>query len=355
MATQLRGTGRWIVVALAIMSIVVAGCNSSTNTAAPNSSTKVGGGSSNELYYWISAYTTLPIIQRADIPALYLAAGELGVQVKIAGPTDGNVTSEISTTEQVCALHPAGVLLHGFNGSQAPSIAGCISAGVPVITVDGDVPGSNRLSYIGTAWSDVGTALALDLKAALGSTCGPVATLSVVGKTNNDEATAAFAAALKGSCLNVVANENDKGVAATAASLTSQILAAHPDLVGIAGVDASSGQGIVQGLREGGQLGKVKVVTIQGADELFSLLKTGEVSTVLVQQRAMFTYWGLQMLYWYNHTAVTVSGFPRTVVAPVPPRVITGLLTVTKDNVDSMLASASASSTLPSTLPSSTK
>ena len=44
----------------------------------------------------------------------------------------------------------------GWDPSLGVAIDKAIAAGIPVITVDADVPNSNRLAFVGTDWYDLG-------------------------------------------------------------------------------------------------------------------------------------------------------------------------------------------------------
>jgi len=320
--------------------VAVAGCSTTASTA-PKSS----GGTAvdpNETYYWISQGSTIPIFVNRDIPAAKAAAAELGVKLEVAGPTDINLSAFQSTIDQVCGQKPAGVMIVGWDAALAEPINKCVAAGVPTVTVDADIPASNRMAFVGTSWYGLGTALGKAMVKALPDG-GDVATLSILSAPNMIEAVQGFKAALEGSKINVVADEDDTGEAAPAATKMAALLAAYPSLDGVAGFDSGSGPGILQALREAGKAaGAIKVVSNEGATpDFFKNLQTGEVQAITVQKRELFTYYGLHILFDFNHSPAKVYGMDARTAFPIPANIDTGLAVFTKDSADAIVGATS--------------
>lgn len=108
-------------------------------------------------YVWLSANAHLPLFVAHDHPALKLVGEELGVTVTIAGPDTVDIPGLISAIEQTAARRPAGMMVTGWDESALiPAINKAVEDGIPVICVDGDVPRSKRLAFVGTDWYDLG-------------------------------------------------------------------------------------------------------------------------------------------------------------------------------------------------------
>jgi ABC-type sugar transport system substrate-binding protein len=70
----------------------------------------------------------------------------------------------------------------------------------------------------------------------------------------------------------------------------------------------------------------------------FKTAKEGWSDGIVVQNRELFIYYAVKMLYDYNHNGLKTSGLTgKEGGIPVPPTVDTGVLVVTKDNVDKVL------------------
>jgi ABC-type sugar transport system substrate-binding protein len=183
-------------------------------------------------------------------------ANELGVRVVVAGPTDFDLPGFIAAVDQVCAQKPdGGSVVGGWDPSLTEPVKRCIEAGVPTVVDDGDLPNSGRLACIGTNWTQVGVAQAKKMMEVLPDG-GQLAMMSIINAGNMREAAAGFQAYFEangGGKYEIVANKDDGGDAQKAAQVTAALLAAYPDLKGIAGFDSESGAGIVTALREAGK------------------------------------------------------------------------------------------------------
>jgi len=335
-STWLRGG-----LALASATSVLLATTACTQESDPNKASSTQGGPSagnfsNETYYWISQNSTLPLFVANDYPGWKSAAQELGVKAQMVGPTTIDLAAFIATIDQVCAQHPAGVSVVGWDPSLSASVDKCIAAGVPTVTDDADLPNSKRLAFIGTDWHEIGVAQAKAMIAA--AKPGKVATLSIIAADNMNSARQGFVDTLKGTGFTIVANEDDGGSAETAASKTASLLAAYPDLVGIAGFDSESGAGIVRALTEGGKVGKIAVTAMEQTPEFFQTIKDGSVDAIIIQKRALFTYYALKTLYDYNHNGQKILGLDVKTASPVPFNIDTGLLVATSKNIDEVLA-----------------
>jgi len=328
----------YLALAVAAMFAVSACGSTQPSTAAPAAS---GGDTSNEEYVWISQNSTLPLFVARDHPTLLQAGKDLGVKVRIAGPTTIDLAAFISTIEQECAAKPAGVIVVGWDPSLGAAVDKCIAAKVPTVTDDADLPSSQRLSFIGTDWYQIGVQQALVQIAehkARGLATGKVATLSIIAADNMVAARQGFADVLKGTGIDIVTEEDDGGASDQAASKTAALLAANPDLTGIAGFDSESGAGIVRALDEAGKPGKFVVTAMEQSPEFFKTVKDGKVSGIVIQKRELFTYYAVKMLYDFNHNNFTIAGLDKWQTSTIPRYLDTGLVMVTKENVDTVLA-----------------
>jgi ribose transport system substrate-binding protein len=238
-----------------------------------------GPADAKETYYWISNKANLPLFVQYDYVGMKRIAEELGVKVIVAGPTDFDVPGFISAVDQVCAQKPSGVsVVGGWDPSLTESVKKCMEQGVPTVVDDGDLPDSGRLSYIGTNWTQVGVAQAKKLMEMLPNG-GKIASMSIINAGNMREAVAGFKAYVEangGGKYTIVANEDDGGDAQKAAQVTAAILAANPDIAGLAGFDSESGAGIVTALREAGKNpGDIKVTAMEQTPDFFKSAKEG--------------------------------------------------------------------------------
>ena len=121
--------------------------------------------------------------------------------------------------------------------------------------------------------------------------------------------------------------------------MTAAILAANPDIAGLAGFDSESGAGIVTALREAGKNpGDIKVTAMEQTPDFFKTAKEGWVDGIVVQNRELFIYYAVKLLHDYNTNTLKSAGLTAAEGGrPIPEIVDTGVLLVTKDNVDKVL------------------
>lgn len=304
-----------------------------------------GPAEATEIYYWVSNKSNLPLFVQYDYVGMEKVANELGIKVRVAGPTDFDLPGYIAAVEQVCAQKPAGVaVMGGWDPSVSESVNKCMEQGVPTVVQDGDLPLANRLAYIGTNWTTVGRAKAKAMIEALPDG-GKLATMSIINSDSMRLAVSAFTEYVEengGGKYEFVANEDDNGDAAKAAEATASVLAAHPDIAGIAGFDSESGAGIVLALREAGkQPGEIKVTATEQSSDFFKTLKEGWVLAIVAQNRELFTYYSFKLLYDYNHNGLETVGLDAAAGGvTIPPVTDTGVLVVTAANVDGVLKAA---------------
>ena len=295
-----------------------------------------------EVYYWVSNKANLPLFVQYDYVGMKRIAEELGVQVRVAGPTDFDIPGFIAAVEQVCAQHPAGVsVVGGWDPSLTEAVNKCVDMGVPTVVDDGDLPNSKRISYIGTNWTGIGEAQAKAMMAKLPKG-GKVAVTSIINAGNMREGVKGFTdyiAKNGGGKFTIVASEDDNGDAAKAAEVTASLLAAHPDIAGIAGMDSESGAGIIRALQEAGKKpGQVVVTAMEQTPDFFKNAKEGWAEGIIVQNRELFIYYAVRTLHDFNHNGLRTSGLDaRAGGVPVPPTVDTGVLVVNRSNVDRVL------------------
>jgi ABC-type sugar transport system substrate-binding protein len=294
----------------------------------------------DEEYVWVSANAHLPLFVAHDHPALFQVGKDLGVRVTIAGPDTVDIPGLVAAVEQTAARRPSGMMVVGWDPSAlVPAINGAVEAGVPVVCVDADVPGSKRLAFVGTDWYELGTRQGEAMVRALRGRRGKVAMLGLIEQSIDQQAFAGFRAVAERAGLTVLEPQQDKGNQAEAARVAGALLQAHADLVGMAGFDSESGPGMGQAIREAGKAGRLVATCVEAEEQHLRLLRDGVLTACVGQKRQLFTYYGVRALYDFNHATVQRTADDRRAgITPIPVNYNTGTFTVTRDNVDLFLA-----------------
>jgi ribose transport system substrate-binding protein len=289
----------------------------------------------NETYVEVLALINLPYFIDHRL-GLEFAGEELGVQTKFVGPVDYDMTAMINTFEQVIAEKPAGILVVGFDPALKPSIDKAIDAGIPVVTLDAEVYGSKRYTFLGTGNYNAGRSGAKILAEAIGDQ-GKVALLTKVGQSNLEERIQGykdeFAENFPG--IEVVQIVDTQSDSAKAADGLKAVLQRIPDLAGVGCVEAAGGVGAATAVKELDLVGKVQIVSMDRDDGTLKFIEDGVIYASVAQKTALMSYLGTKLLYYYNHAPVPVV--PDNVAAgiiPLPESVDTGTIIITKDNAN---------------------
>jgi ABC-type sugar transport system substrate-binding protein len=216
-----------------------------------------------------------------------------------------------------------------------------MDAGIPVVTVDSDVPTSKRLCFVGQDWYYVGVEMIKSIAPLIGDKKGKIAGIAIPGHPNSER----WMVGVKDTVKQLIPNcEVIDSIYASqsnpqkVAELTSNLIATVPDLVAVLGGDSSGGPGIAQALKETGKVGQVFSACADTEMEHLQCVKEGTMACAVGQLRKLYTYYGVKMLYDYNHSKVDCTGVDKELgFSNIPIRVVTGVYVANKDNVDKLI------------------
>lgn len=291
-----------------------------------------------EEYVMVTTAINMPMYVNHDQAAFLKWGEKMGVKVSILGPAEWDVPAQIETIEQVIASRPAGLLINGTDPGIAQAINKAVAAGIPTVVYDSDIPGSQHHAFLGTDWYQIGKMQGEEMVKLIGGK-GKIAYMGILGLTNME---AGFQGLLdvvkKYPEIVVVGKYDDKANVETAAKITSDLLAAHPDLAGICGFDSNSGPGMALAVKEAGKKGKVKITTVDWEPEHLQLVQDGVIHMLAGQKRELFTWYGAQFLYDMVHSTNRLSSNDASIgITNVPSTINTGLIRITKENVGQFL------------------
>ncbi|MFC5409582.1 substrate-binding domain-containing protein [Larkinella bovis] len=310
------------------------GATHSTTLRTVASSTETGA---TEEYVMVTTAVTMPMYVNHDQATFRRWGEQRGVKVSVLGPADWDVPAQINTIEEVIGTHPTGLLINGTDPALAPVINKAVAAGIPTVVYDSDIPNSNRHAFLGTDWYEIGQMQGREMVRLLNGK-GKIAYMGLLGLTNMEAGFRGLLDAIKNyPGLEVVGKFDDKSNVEEAARITSDLLAAHPDLAGLCGFDSNSGPGMALAVREAGRAGKVKITTVDWEPEHLRLVQEGVIHMLAGQKRALFTWYGAQFLYDMVHQTNPLGHTSRPDITTIPATVNTGLLRITKENVAGFL------------------
>lgn len=309
-------------------------------TAAPAADGK------KEVYVWACQFNSLPLFVNNDYIGMDLIAAELNVEVKKIGPQEIDLPAFIAAIEQEIPKKPDGMMVVGWDASLATAIDKAMDAGIPVVTVDADVPKSKRLCFVGTDWYMLGVNQAKAVAPYIKDMTGKAVLMGIPGADNNMAALSGYTTTLKELAPNITveqqvyaSNSNAQKVAETVGNL----IKSDETIIAVGGFDSATGPGIAQAIKEANKVGKVFGTCVDAAPEHLQGVKDKALVAAVGQKRHFFTYYGVKMLYDYNHNKIAFTKDDKAAgISPIPSMISTGFIVATPDNVELLLEAAGA-------------
>ncbi|MEJ7617488.1 MAG: sugar-binding protein [Pyrinomonadaceae bacterium] len=164
-----------------------------------------------------------------------------------------------------------------------------------VITQDSDAPDTNRVLYIGADNMAAGRQAGELVKKALPKG-GKI--MVFVGKRelqNSRDRIDGLKESLQGSGVEMVDILTDDNDPSRARGNAEETLTKHPDVVGMVGLWSYNGPAILQALKNGDKIGKVKIVCFDDEKETIEGIKTGAIFATVAQQPFEYGYQVMQV------------------------------------------------------------
>jgi ribose transport system substrate-binding protein len=322
-------------VVLAIVMIVTSIAKRSKQQKLTGGANRQIAGVSDDLYVEVSALGNLDYFYDHKL-GMKLAGDVLGVKTEYVGPAEYDMTAMITAFEQTLAKkNLKGVVVVGFEPALVPIINKAVDSGIPVVTVDADLPQSKRVAFVGTGNYQAGFEGGKKLASLIAYT-GEVALMTKVGQSNLEERIRGYRAALgRYDQIEIVQIVDTQSDAIVAAQVATAVLRKHPDLAGLGCVEAAGGVGAATAVREANLIGKVKIVAMDRGNDVLGLIREGTISATVAQQTALMPFYAVQILHQLNSQDISItSDNARAGVPGVPSYVDTGVVIVDKSNYE---------------------
>jgi ABC-type sugar transport system substrate-binding protein len=292
----------------------------------------------NEEYVMVTTAVTMPMYMNRDQRAFKRWGEKMGVEVSILGPADWDVQAQINIIEEVIGTRPTGLLINGTDPAIAHVINKAVAAGIPTVVYDSNIPNANHHAFLGTDWYEIGKMQGEEMVKLINGK-GKIGYMGILGMSNMEAGFTGLLDVVKNyPDIEVVGKYDSKASVEEAARISADLIAAHPDIAGICGFDGPSGPGISLAVKEAGKAGKIKVTTVDGEPEHLQLVKDGTIQLLAAQKRELFTWYGAQFLYDMVHRTNRLSqNDAKANITSVPYHVNTGLIRITKENVDQFI------------------
>ena len=287
----------------------------------------------DELYVEVSALGGLDYFYDHKL-GMQQAGEALGVRTEYVGPAEYDMPAMITAFEQTLAKKGLkGVVVVGFEPVLEPIINKAVGMGIPVVTVDADLPNSRRVAFVGTGNYQAGYGGGRKLAELIGGK-GKVALMTKVGQSNLDERIRGYKDALaRFPGIQIVQIVDTQADAVIAAQVAGAVLSKTPDLAAIGCVEAVGGNGAAVAVQEAKLAGKVKIVAMDRGNEVLDLIGKGVISASVVQQTALMPFYATQILFNLQHHKIPItSDNDKAGISGAPAVVDTGVVIVDEKN-----------------------
>jgi ribose transport system substrate-binding protein len=290
------------IVLLVAISMLLAAC--AQQPAAPAEVAQPA--TSDEEYIYVSSMGNLEFFN-AHKYGWKWAGERLGVKASYVGPAEYDMNAMVAAFDQAIAKKPKGICVFAVEPVLTPSINKATEAGIPVVTILGDLPESKRIAFVGSRQYDLGYTGGVKIAEALGGK-GKIAILSIPGVQMFDDREAGFRAAFEAfPDIEVVQVGDTKADTVTAISVAKDILQRYPDLAAFVGTDSTGGIGAATAVEEAGKAGQVKTVAMDRNSDVLEKIQKGTLTGTVAQDDAAMAFWCLQTLYNYVHNQAPLT------------------------------------------------
>lgn len=256
------------------------------------------------------------------------AAEKYGVKTEYRASKAFEVPQQVEVIENLITRRVDGIAISALDDQPlVPVIDEAMKAGIKVITFDAPAPSSKALTYIGTMNEAAGAAGAKELVKHLG-TSGEIAVLQGgLAAPNLNDRFKGFEKYLKEHApgVKIVAREDEQGKIDITVNKTEALLEAHPNLKAIFSVSAEGVPGAASVLKERGKSGKILLAGFDDLPDTLAAIRNGTVKFCIAQRTYKMGWLSVEKLL------DTIAG------KSLPKQIDTGVLIVTKDNVDNYM------------------
>ncbi|MGV0912193.1 substrate-binding domain-containing protein [Martelella sp. FOR1707] len=267
--------------------------------------------------------------QNVNKGATAAVEGQSDITMTFDGPAaESDIAAEVNMVDNAVNKGVAGIVLAPSDpDALVPAVKRANESGIPVAIIDSALSDAGKGTYQTFLSTDNCAAgeLAADKMIELTGGEGKVAVMSYVAGVGSEIGrVGCFVDKIKAdSKIEIVGPYYSQSQMATALNQTTDVLAANPDLKGIFGANEPTAVGMGRAIKQAGKAGQVAAIGFDGNKDLQDFVKDGTLNAILVQGSFQMGEKGVQAIM------ELMDG------KSVEPQIDTGVVLVTKDNIDS--------------------
>jgi ribose transport system substrate-binding protein len=256
------------------------------------------------------------------------AAKELNVEVIWQGPQkEDDRQMQIQVVQNFIGREVDGIVLSPLDDrSLVQPVSAAVKKGIPVVIVDSDLNSKDFSSFVATDNYDGGRLCAEQLNVLLNGKGKVLVLRYQEGSASTGKREAGFLETIQKIApgIEVISSNQYAGATIEKAFQASQnLLNRFGELNGIFCPNESTTQGMLRALQTSGKAGKVKFVGFDANETLIAAIKANQIHGLALQNPYKMGYEGVKTL-----VAVIKK-------QPFEPKINTGVVMVTKDNMES--------------------
>jgi ribose transport system substrate-binding protein len=259
-----------------------------------------------------------------------------GVQTGLAGPDTYDPQAEVHEFQVVMSLKPAGIIVSAADpAAMKGPIDDAIAKGIPVMTVDSDVPESKRLTFIGTNNYQAGVMAAHVLVDKLKGK-GDVVVYTIPQQENAEERLRGYKSVLEGHPqIKIVRTVDVKDNPVVAFDTTVEIVKSKAIPDGFVCLVAVACPEVADVLDRNNVANKV-IVAMDTPTTTLDWIKKGRIAATVSQKPNTMGQFGLMLLDAIHHYKLPnlAMNWAQDTHSPFPAFVDTGETLIDQSNVD---------------------
>lgn len=213
------------------------------------------------------------------------AVKELGnVSVDFRIPSSGQAAEQRQILDDLLAKGVDGIAVSPVDPANQTEFLDKVASQTLLITHDSDAPKSQRVCYIGTDNTAAGVEAGKLIKEALPDGGKIMVFVGTLDAANAAERFAGIKKELAGSKVEVIDVRTDEADRARAMKNVEDTLVKYPDVACLVGLWSYNGPAILNGTKNSGKIGKVKIVCFDEEDQTLAGVAAGEIYGTVVQQ-----------------------------------------------------------------------
>jgi ribose transport system substrate-binding protein len=291
-----------------------------------------------EKYYLVTSNTKLAYWQAAGA-GLNRAARHLAVAAEMVGPESYDTQAEAQAFRDAVAKKPTGILVSAADPTMMKDpIDAAIAQGIPVITIDSDVPTSKRLTFIGTNNYEAGLMGGRILAERLHNK-GDIVVYTMPGQINLDQRLQGYKNAIADHPqMKIIRVVDVKGNPSIAFDTTEEILKGKSTPEGFVCLVSFPCSEVADVLDRHKVDNKV-LVAMDSDESTLTWIQKGKIAATIAQKPFTMAYYGVIMLDSLHHYKLpTLDGnWTQDTRSPLPVFVDTGVTLIDKNNADAFL------------------